>query len=375
MSNTVDIVKGHLINNVKDLIVNLGVSHREIINDIHNAVIELGNELPKTQVLYNGVYGGYGLSKAFLDYVAKHDPELDQNDLGEYSKEFRIEAVKHIVPFGLEVLHKYPFLKDLLVIYHHYNFNTILNNISSTHYNEKTLQAFYKRKKELENILSIPALHGNKTVRSNWFDNEDSNSENDKTYEDNKLSLYDIAHYTYITLGGYTKETYEKAIEYINKEIETKLKYNEDYKSKCLECNITEEMFNDIKQVVYDIKKEEEYTKKKYDISFIDAINKYGIYDHKVWECQSRYNSLAMQYLLIKSKNYISKETKENSVYDFALSNTDIMINDEDYNKIIRGFALESASSRYCSLRIGEVSQYVSWYVGEYDGKESICFR
>lgn len=37
MSNTVNIVKGNLINNVKDLIVNLGVSHKEIINDIHNA--------------------------------------------------------------------------------------------------------------------------------------------------------------------------------------------------------------------------------------------------------------------------------------------------------------------------------------------------
>lgn len=372
MSTPRDIVKYNLINNVKDLIVNLGVSHKEILNDIHNAVVELGKSLPRIQVLYNSAYGGYGLSNAFMKYIEKYEPELEKHELGKYSKEFRIEAVKHILPFGLEILKQYPFLIHLLVIYNHYNFNTILDNISSIHFNETTLELFYNRKEQLESILTNPTLHGNNKASVNWID-DDSESESDSKYD--KVSLYDIAHYKYHSLIGFTKETYEKAIEYITKEIETKLNNNEKYKAKCIECNITEEMFNDIKQVVFNIKKEEEHTRDKYDISFIDAIEKYGIYDNKVWKSQNRYNKNAMQYLLIKSKNYIPQDTDGKHFLDFALSNKYITINTDDYNNIVKAFALECASSRYCSLKIGEVPQYVSWYIGEYDGKESIVFE
>lgn len=82
-----------------------------------------------------------------------------------------------------------------------------------------------------------------------------------------------------------------------------------------------------------------------------------------------------MKYLLIKSKDCIPQKTKSNHIYDFALSNKYIKINDEDYNNIVKEFALVCASSTYCSLEIGQVPQYVSWYISEYNGLESICFQ
>lgn len=370
-----DIIKSHLINNVKDLITNLGVSHKEIIKDIHNAVIKLCIELPKTQVLYNSVHGGYGLSNAFFRFIANHEPKLIEAETD--SNKYRIEAVKHIIPFGLEIINKYPFLNQLLIIYHHYNLNSVFNNISSICYLEKTLQSFSEKKAKLEKILSTPTLQGSKTVVDDMGDSDDNDDDDVVVYnyENNTVSLYDIVHSKHVELEGYSKETYEQAIKCINMKIDETKNYINTYKSQCLEYNITEDMFNGIKCTVCNIRKEESYTIDQCEKSFIDALFKYGIYDHKVWKCQSRYNHLALQYLLIKSKDCIPQKTKSNHVYDFALSNTYIKINNEDYNTIIKEFALVCASSRYCSLKIGEVPQYISWYIATYDGKETICFE
>lgn len=375
MSSNVEIIKKHLLNNVKDLIVNLGVSHNEIIKDIHDAVIKLGVSLPKIQVLYNSVYGGYGLSEAFLAYVSINDPRLHKEAINQYSKQYRTEAVKHIVPFGLEILEKHPLLKDILIIYHKFKFNTIFNNLSSIYYNEKKLQSLQKRRNEIEKILCTPAYHGTKTAFNNLIDNDVNDDDvNDDKYDNTKLTIYDIVNYNYIQLHGYSKETYEKAIEMIDKDIDVTTQYNDSYKSKCIECNITQEVFENMKRVFFELQRCDN-TSRHLDYSFVDSINKYGIYDHKVWKQQSRYNSTAIQYLIKKSQEYIPQNAGQHNVYDFAVSHKYINITEEDYNDIVKEFALECASSRYCSLKIGEVPQFISWHIGEYDGKESIVLN
>ena len=139
-----------------------------------------------------------------------------------------------------------------------------------------------------------------------------------------------------------------------------------------MESNITHSAFVELKLFYFDYRKKGDFNR-DFNLALVDGINKYGLYDYKVWKCQSRYNSFAIQYLLMKSKYHISQNTKV--VNDFAVSKENIIISDKVYNNIITEFALECASSRYCSLSIGEVQQYVSWYIGEYDGKESILIK
>jgi DNA-binding ferritin-like protein (Dps family) len=372
MSNTCEIVKSHLINNVKDLIVNLGVSHKEIIKGIHDAVIELGNSLPKIQVLYNNTYGGYGLSEEFIEYVRQYEPELNKS-LSD-NKEYRIKTVQYILPFGHYVLQKYPVFKDLLVIYHHYNLNKIFDNISSSYYLEDRLQSLYKRKTQLEKILDNEYSHGTKTPKKYVLNDDDDDASD---VDVNIVTIHDFVGNNYVRLEGYTKETYEEAIETINKEIDTNLSTIDKYKSSTIsEDYLTEVVYDDMKQIIYSlIKDEDRHFKDKYYISLLGAINKFGVDDHRIWEFQNMYNKRALQYLFIKSKDYIPQDTKEHHVYDFVFSNTYIEINDKDYNNIVKEFGLVCASSRYCALKIGEVSQYVSWYIGEYDGLERICLQ
>lgn len=374
MSNSRDIIKGHLINNVKDLIVNLGVSHKEIINDIQDAVIELSKSLPKTQVLYNGTYGGYGLSEAFIDYVCQYEPIF--NDSISNEARYRTQLVQYIIPFGHYVLQKYPLLKDLMVIYHHYNLNKIFYNIDNSIYLTERVQSLNERKVQLENILQKTYLHGTKTPKKYIiFDNDDDGDTPDDVNVDT-MSMDDIMTYKYARLEGFTKETYEEAIECINKTIDEHISSIEKYKlSVITENQITEFVYDDMMQVITALKKQEDTNLDIYEYSLLEAINKFGVDDYRIWEFQHKYNKRALQYLLIKSQNYRPQETKSNDVYDFVLSNTYIKINDEDYNNIVKKFGLQCASSRYCSLKIGQVPQYVSWYIGEYDGLESICFH
>ena len=133
-------INEQMLDNVEKLVLDYGVSHKEIIKSIHDRIFELSKALPKFEVLYNDTYGGYGLSKEFVEYIKERQTYLD--DLSHrYSKKYRREAAKYIVPFGKFVLDKYPVLKDILIIYHQCKWNEIAYEINSLYYSEKRLHS------------------------------------------------------------------------------------------------------------------------------------------------------------------------------------------------------------------------------------------
>jgi hypothetical protein len=382
-----DVIKRQLLDNMKNLLVNHGVSHKEIIDDIHDEIIELSKTLPKFEVLYNNAYGGYGFSKEFILFVKQNQQESTESINPyeyRYDNVFRRQAVQYILPFGQYILDKYPILKAILVIYHHSNLNDIVSTINSMYYSEDKLKALYKRRDELRRCLAIEYLQGNKMIKMQSLDDASNNcdesdeSDESKEYETNEETMYALIHYNYVEFEGYTKECYEELLVAMDKEIDETLTKLDEKKTNCIsKYKLTDTNFDEIRMVIYSLMKNaESYSlHNKHDYNFLEAIKKYGVDDNRIWKHQQRYNELALQYLMIKSKQCIPQIFKETYVYDYIISNSYIKINDEDYNKIVKNFGLSCASSQYCSLEIAEVPEYINWYVGEYDGLEEIVLQ
>lgn len=393
-----DFIKKQLLDNMKNLLVNHGVSHKEIIDDIHDEIIELSKTLPKFEVLYNNAYGGYGFSKEFILFVKQNQQESTESiNPYEYTYDtiFRREAVQYILPFGNYILDKYPILKAILVIYHHSKLNDIVSTINSMYYTQDKLKALYKRRDELGCCLSTEYLHGNKMIKMESLDdnsnNGDINDDNDNSdtsdtsdtsdeYNIYGETVYALLHYNHVDFEGYTKKCYEELLVAMDKEVDETLTKLDEKKTNCISKHkLTDTNFDEIRMIIYSLMKNaESYSLHDYnlhDYTFLEAIKKYGVDDNRIWKHQKRYDKLALQYLMIKSKQCIPQIFKETYVYDFVLSNSYIKINDKDYNEVVRSFGLACASSQYSSLEIAEVPEYISWSVGEYDGLESIVFQ
>lgn len=382
-----EVIKKQLLDSVKELVINHGVSHKEIITDIHDEIIELSKTVPKFEVLYNNAYGGYGLSKEFISFV-KHNQQDRKGSINPYDYKyditFRRQAVQYILPFGHYILEKYPILKTILVIYHHCKLNDIVNVISSMYYIEENLKSLCKRRDDLEHCLAVEYIHGDKVIKKYSLDDVDSDGElEDLEYYANEETKYALIHFNHVDFEGYTKESYEELITSISKEVDgIKTKLEKD-KAYCIsDYNITETTFYQMKNIINNLMKNvESFTNmhNKYDYNFIEAITKFGVDDNRIWKHQQRYNKLALQYLMTLLQECIPQEFNQdfnrNYVYDFVISNSYISINDEEYNKIVKDFGLLCASSQYCSLEIAEVPEYISWSIGEYDGLEKIIFQ
>jgi hypothetical protein len=385
MSST-EVIKKHLLDNVKELVINHGVSHKEIITDIHDEIIELSKTVPKFEVLYNNAYGGYGLSKEFISFV-KHNQQERKGCINPYDYKyditFRRQAVQYILPFGHYILEKYPILKTLLVIYHHCKLDDIVHVISSMYYIEDKLRTLCERRDDFEHCLAIEYIQGDKVIKKYTLDDTSSEDElESKEYYTNEETKYALIHYNHVDFEGYTKESYEELLISLNKEveeIETKLKKDKTY---CInDYNITETKFYEIKHIINNLMENNKSCSlyNKQDYNFIEALDKFGVDDNRTWKHQHRYSELTLQYLMTLftecNLHEFNQEFNKNYIYDFAISNSYISVNDEDYDKIVNGFGLVCASSQYCALDIAEVPEYISWSIGEYDGLEQIVFQ
>ena len=125
ISNTpeeLESLKKTLVTSSVKLLKDYNIQQSNIFSWIRNGLQEHVDSYPKQYVLYNTVYGGYGLHDTFMQYCR------DNGDTIYYEYD-RKSGVKHIVPFAKHILSnpKHDGLFNILYIYEHYDFEFIIS--------------------------------------------------------------------------------------------------------------------------------------------------------------------------------------------------------------------------------------------------------
>jgi hypothetical protein len=379
LTSTNDLRK-QLLDIVKELLIHHGVEHKSIIKEIRNVILEEATKLPKIQVLYNNTYGGFGLSKEFKIYVRKHADEPIASDYVYNNDSIRVKAVPHIVPFGKEQTKRYPTIYNMLCLYEHYELSKVASLATTLYYRCSSVKELEERRIELERCLNNSRFHGNNVLKNYVDDDEETCNK--------MITLHELLYYPRVNAVGFTKQTYETALQKINEDILEKQTAIDKERSRYTAFNISSDICTDLEDIIFQMIEDDiSYKHKTYirsrnidEYSFLDTLSKFDASDAIVWDCQSRFNKYAMRYLSIKRNDNEDEvacgnkyEDGDHMVYDFIVSKSYIQISPEVHDKVIKELGLECASSKYCTLAIGDVSQYVNWSIGEYDGLENIC--
>lgn len=327
-----------------DLCQNHNVSHETIKHEVYKALAELSSKLPKIPVLYNGIHGGFGYDRKFIEYCY---PEINEKDckymtLGSNCKEERIFNVDKVREYGHYCISKYPFIVKLIALYNKYKLKEVFDNLSSIEYKNKCN----------EDIKSIVSQI--KDTDASLFGNEQATQSSYICKDKNKFDINKVTKYSKASLLNY----YSKSIDNnVSKIVEL-----ETYNKTCIPDLDTYTFLTQKYKVTFDDDKVSNswlHTawnvklipgKGNTRLTFMDAIEEYGETHHGIWECQSHYSVQPMRFL--NKHHNVFKAVSE-------LESTEEL-------------GLVFASSRHCRLCIGYAPQVLSWYIGEYDGLEAI---
>jgi len=323
----------------KQLITEHNIDHETIKKEVYSAVKELSDELPPIKVLYNKTYGGFGYSTQFQTYLDMNG--VDSSDF-RTNTETRVQNVTFIERYGKQCKEAYPFVSRLIALYNKYNLRHIFCQVS-------LLSTALDRLKDIDDA----------TNKINARDEKEFGSDTDMQYG---VSLYgDVDNLI---------ERYEKT---------SLLSTLSDMKSKTL-VNVSE-LKSNIADLLQDkthidlilennrvhFPEEDDdakvpwYAKKKWEdenhdrMCFLDAVTKYGEDYFGIWKCQGQYTESIMRFLL-----KFHSQFQIQSPHDYC---TDLEV------------GLLCASGKYCQLSVGDAPQLLHWWIGEYDGLESIVVQ
>jgi hypothetical protein len=84
-----------------------GISQHKILSAIRSALREASDGLPGVRVLFNACHGGYGLSRAFKDWLRKDASKDEDEDEGEDDSN-RVRLAGCMKAFGAHVARRHP---------------------------------------------------------------------------------------------------------------------------------------------------------------------------------------------------------------------------------------------------------------------------
>ena len=350
-----DELKSKLVATAIDLLQNHKISHVEIKDLIFQGIKELSDKLPKHKVLYNAAHGGFDFSTQFKAFL-KHDVVSLEGKDEDYTDDdtdddvlLRMAYVKKVKKFGTVCKQHYPFIIKLIGLYNQYR----MGDIARYTYRIQNCQI------DLEKLASAHEV----VVET---DAVRFGSEVD-------IELVGLYNFKLDTVLKYTKEAVLSWFKDKKEKLEAQIVASNDNISRLVgsdKCEWVVKNFN----VTFEEEAQEGdlpwYAQKKWNerivpgegmqrFTFLDAIDHYGEDHFAIWNCQTHYSKQAMRFLL-----------KHHEAFQLALVPSDD--NDMVYDMEM---GLLCASSAYCELRVGEAPQLLSWYIGEYDGLESIVVR
>lgn len=318
------------------LIRDHGVKQPTMFKWIREAIREYAKDLPKQRVLYNTCFGGYKLSKEFLEFVKCNDKHA----------EMREEGVQYIVPFAKSVLEKPELrtLADVLHMYHKYKFQTIFHSISDVGYIQRSVQKYKK------NLVALREYLSNTSAVTDGAKNPWSG-----------MLAFDK-----VDFESYSREKLQNVLEKCE---------DEDYPAKqdarvqeiydTLVDAIGAGPLKDVLCFSLNERTREESPHGRRKQSFIGELLTKGFDEPNTWiHRQTSYNYRSILYLINKYKSDDAK-----AGVDF-ISGESIVVGDE---KMYEKFGLLCASGAYADLAIDELPALMDYDIHEYDGKENVC--
>ena len=416
----VHVLKKHVLDLSIELLIDHNVKQKELFKYIRNGLHEYVKKLPAQRIMYNNTYGGYGLSKEFIDFCNT----IDVNYLD------RVTIVPYIIPFAKHILknHQYNGLFEIMYLHDYYDFDNIFRLID-----------LYKIKvNSRENLLK------NAKIACEYI-SDDNSVFFDKTKKTSKYSCYykpslllfdttrlDLKRFTREDIQEFLNTPYtqdlsnskENTDENVNKykyvdsgvikdndldndsdnDLDNDLDNDSDndsdndehqdpstlasslffldkiiakYKTKILKL-VPENIMDEISEYIDTYQKQsDDYFRsvncndRDKERHFIKILNKYGYNSYLTWSIQNKFDNIAISYLSEKQKQN-TQLSIDNTIYDFIFKNEYIDIQENIRNYVLENFGLLCASSIHCELDIKEVPGLLDWGIHEYDGKEDI---
>lgn len=360
------------------------IKQKQIFEWIREGLKEYSSQFPKTRVLYNTTYGGYGLSDDFVSYCSSYSESpgpYTSDKLWRDQKSHRERYAEYIVPFAKYVLNSPQYncepLFYILYIYEHYELADVVSLVNMYLRKLKERVNITKNMEKLKAYLACPT--------STYLDIEAKKTKMPEYcyYK----PQYFIFTYTDTKFSEYLREDLE---EFLKKEdpnpiskIENDIKVCKETILSVIPEHVFEDMVTYITDTYEEFKKNNEesfsvstyVSSRKQDKTFINLLESNGYDAYKTWYRQTKFEEEAIHYLIYKYKslsltNRLSPE--DATVYDFLVKKEHIEINKEVCDSVLLDFGLVCASSRYCQLGIEEIPSMVDYSIGEYDGNETV---
>lgn len=374
-----DIVKSSVT-----LLKDYDIKQKQIFEWIREGLKEYSSQFPKTRVLYNTTYGGYGLSDDFVSYCASYSESpgpYTSDKIWRDQKTHREKYVEYIIPFAKYVLKSPQYnckpLFYILYLYEHYELADVVSLVNMYIRKLKERVNINRNMEKLKAYLNCPT--------SIYLDIEAKKTKiPDYCYY---KPQYFIFTFNDTNFSEYLREDLE---EFLQKEDPNPISKIENDIKVCKETIlsvVSEHVLNDIiAYITYTYKefkknKEGHFSLSTYMSSreeyktFIELLKSNGFDSYKTWHGQTKFEEEAIHYLIYKYKSLSLTEQlspEDVTVYDFLMKQEHIEINKEVSDLVVLNFGLLCASGQCCQLGIEEIPSMVDYSIGEYDGNETV---